>query len=798
MLHPAFRTAVVLLALLPSAAWAGERQMISVPSVPLEEAIFILARQTGCNIGLRDPQLNKLRVRAVRGKLTAQEALAVMLRDLPVRAERAGHNSWIIKVGAVPQVPPPTRARRSPSPRPAEPSRQTDEEIVVTASKRETRLDDLPATVTIIAGDALAPLPDGANGIALTARSVSLSSTHFGAGRNKLFIRGIADSAFAGPTQATVGQYLGEYRIAYSSPDPDLRLHDLERIEILEGPQGTLYGAGSMGGLVRYVPLAPDPGETSGRVSVSMAATQSGKPGGEMLAAVNLPMIVGRVALRGNAYIAEEGGYIDAINRDRGDVNRNRTSGGRLTAHAILTDDVSVEASIAAQSIASRDSPYANQPGRRLSRVDYLAQPYTSRFALAGMTVKSQLGSFDATASFSHSAHRTTETFDATLTNTPLTYFDQARRSNLESGEIRFGRSTSDGSSVVFGLSFLSNRNRTSQSVTQAGVSQFAAAVDNHYREWTAFGEKTVIIRPWLQATVGGRLSAVRSIGVREGDAPIVAPTDMRIAARRSQVTAAPSASLLLRPSAGVTSYLRYEEGYRPGAIAIDSSSSYFFNSDRIHTTELGMRLGRQGVDPWSAEMTVSRSLWTNIQADVAQGIGLPLTINIGDGTIETVQAKLAYAPTTSFAIDGAILVNKSRLTEPSLLLRDSDAFSTFFGSGRANLPNVARLSARLGVRFNGEIPGGWVWDLDAMARYTGRSRLGIGLRYDKLQGSFVQSNIIMRLRRDNIGAFLSLSNLTNDSNSRFGIGNPFAEDILNQFVPQRPRTLVLGFDISF
>src|SRR3546814_3098560 len=87
----------------------------------------------------------------------------------------------------------------------------------------------------------------------------SLSSTHLGAGRNKLFIRGIADSSFTGPTQATVGQYLGDIRLSYNAPDPDLRLYDVDNVEVLEGPQGTLYGAGSLGGIIRVVPNAPNP-----------------------------------------------------------------------------------------------------------------------------------------------------------------------------------------------------------------------------------------------------------------------------------------------------------------------------------------------------------------------------------------------------------------------------------------------------------------------------------------------------------------------------------------------------------
>jgi len=84
-----------------------------------------------------------------------------------------------------------------------------------------------------------------------------LASTNLGTGRNKIFIRGVADSSFNGPSQSIVGQYLGDVRLTFNAPDPDLELYDIARVEVLEGPQGTLYGAGSLGGVVRVCPARP-------------------------------------------------------------------------------------------------------------------------------------------------------------------------------------------------------------------------------------------------------------------------------------------------------------------------------------------------------------------------------------------------------------------------------------------------------------------------------------------------------------------------------------------------------------
>ncbi len=113
-----------------------------------------------------------------------------------------------------------------------------------------------------------------------------LSSTHLGPGRNKLFIRGVADSSFNGPTQATVGQYLGEVRLNYNAPDPELALVDVASVEVLEGPQGALYGAGSLGGIVRLVPVAPDLSHASLDIAGGGALQAHGAPSGDVSAIV--------------------------------------------------------------------------------------------------------------------------------------------------------------------------------------------------------------------------------------------------------------------------------------------------------------------------------------------------------------------------------------------------------------------------------------------------------------------------------------------------------------------------------
>ena len=182
--------------------------------------------------------------------MDAETAIKRLASSSQLRLQKVGPRSYLL-VSAPRRIP--ARSQRQPVFRalttPAEPIQQAEpQDIVVTASKRDTLSQRFAGQWVRIDGDEFKPL--GVAGTeAIEARSVGFSSTHLGAGRNKLFIRGIADSSFSGPTQSPVGQYFGDMRIGYSGPNPDLKLVDMNSVEVLEGPQGTLYGSGALGGI---------------------------------------------------------------------------------------------------------------------------------------------------------------------------------------------------------------------------------------------------------------------------------------------------------------------------------------------------------------------------------------------------------------------------------------------------------------------------------------------------------------------------------------------------------------------
>ncbi|OYU73269.1 MAG: TonB-dependent receptor, partial [Alphaproteobacteria bacterium PA3] len=273
-----------------AAPGAAREAVLVIPPGSVSEVAIGIARATNASIVIADPALGRRKVAGLKGRMGAAEAVRKLARASGMAAVQVGPNAWRL-------VAAPRPARSLARPKPARvvpanytPAAQSPEAegapITVTASKRDLTFAEVPGQVTLLDGRVLER--GGVGGTErITQRAATVSSTYLGSGRNKLFIRGIADSSFTGPTQATVGQYFGDLRLSYNAPDPDLRLSDMERGEILEGPQGTLYGAGSLGGIIRRVPRAPEPGETSLVVSGGASTITNGEPGGDAHATMN-------------------------------------------------------------------------------------------------------------------------------------------------------------------------------------------------------------------------------------------------------------------------------------------------------------------------------------------------------------------------------------------------------------------------------------------------------------------------------------------------------------------------------
>ncbi|MGH8250867.1 MAG: TonB-dependent receptor domain-containing protein [Steroidobacteraceae bacterium] len=219
-------------------------------------------------------------------------------------------------------------------------------EVTVTARKRAESIQDVPFAVSARSEDALRAA--GAQNIEDVSRNVAgLSVQNLGPGQSQVGIRGISagkiDRDLAG-IKEQVGVYLDESVISLSLFTPDLELYDLNRVEVLRGPQGTLFGSGSLAGTVRYITNQPDVTDDYGDVEVGFSTIDGGDSGGNARAMLNMALS-DRAALRLIGYYSELPGYIDAHGPGGvvdEDVNGGDRIGGRLALRWELTDNVAI------------------------------------------------------------------------------------------------------------------------------------------------------------------------------------------------------------------------------------------------------------------------------------------------------------------------------------------------------------------------------------------------------------------------------------------------------------------------
>lgn len=214
--------------------------------------------------------------------------------------------------------------------------RRVIEEIVVTASKRgEQTLLGVPSSIAAIDELNMERLQvkdfqdyaDLVPGLVITAPTPGITKTT---------IRGLSSESVT----STVGVYLNETPITQNELDPDLKLFDVQRVEILRGPQGTLYGEGSLGGTVRIITNAPDPDAFDAGVEGSFSRFRNGDdPNYSVAGFLNVPLVEGRAALRGMVAYRDNASWIR--NRGPGDAgNDEQTLTGRLALFASLTEQL--------------------------------------------------------------------------------------------------------------------------------------------------------------------------------------------------------------------------------------------------------------------------------------------------------------------------------------------------------------------------------------------------------------------------------------------------------------------------
>ncbi|MBS0364734.1 MAG: TonB-dependent receptor [Proteobacteria bacterium] len=223
------------------------------------------------------------------------------------------------------------------------------QEIVVTATRREEALSKVPVSVTALSQDTmdLRGIKDFQD-VARFTPGVSIDNT----GTNAISIRGISSSGGAGTTGVYIDETPIQMRSVGFNPDDTLpKTFDLQRVEVLRGPQGTLFGAGSEGGAVRYILTQPSTTKADTYVRSELSYTQYGQPSGEAGIARGQPLIDGVLGVRASLWYRYDGGWIDRVDPGTGatinhNVNYSNSYLARLAATWQPASDVSITPSL--------------------------------------------------------------------------------------------------------------------------------------------------------------------------------------------------------------------------------------------------------------------------------------------------------------------------------------------------------------------------------------------------------------------------------------------------------------------
>ncbi|CDO36587.1 TonB-dependent receptor [Novosphingobium sp. KN65.2] len=755
----------------PAEAREAARHGIDISASDLPTAIAELARETRVSIGTQGT-LPKIRTRRLRGDYSVSEALAQLLAGSGFVARQVSETAW--RIDRAPTAPTPDPL---PPPAPSPPP----EPIVVTTTKQPLELLSLPAAVSVVGlQDDLHGNP--ARSSAMVASQIEgLSLTSLGPGRNRMFLRGVADSAFSGESQSTVAVVFDEARLTYAAPDPDIRLVDMDRVEVLKGPQGSLYGTGALGGIYRMVSRAPELDRTSLDVSAGTSLVMHGDTGYSGSAVANLPLVNEMAALRLVGYAAKEPGWIDTGSRN--DANWTRVSGARAGLAFVPTADWRLDLTGFGQWLRSSDTRYVYTSGS-YTRDAQSPEPHDNDLIHFAGRLNGTLGTIDMTVASAMTWHDVDNTLDATVgaedfgLDDPQSLHDK-RHFRIWDSELRL-RGHLGGVTWLAGISRLVARQKLATSLEN--IAGAMATLDDDRRtshDNAAYFDATIPVTGTVSIDAGARL--FRS-SIRETRMLPTGP----VSRERDKSGITPSLALSWQPNSSSLLYVRYGSAFRQGGSDITSSGSIdALGSDELASVELGWRQRLSGGG--KLDLGAWFSHWHDLQSDVLEDNGLVETTNAGNARIFGIEGSLELPLAEGWQVEAGGNFTDARLYRNNLGYKLEDR----------HLPVVPEYTVRAGLRHDFTLGL-----LNARARlnlrYVGPARMSFDPDLDRKMGDLIESEFEVQITDGIWQVSLSVQNLFADKGDVFAFGNALRYRTMPQFTPQQPTTLSVNGSIHF
>ena len=767
---------------------ASIKRSTNIPSQGLGSALQRLAKDRNFQVVYVSEEVNGLRTQGAVGEFTPEEALKTLLHGTgltyryldektvtifpaiaPSSQDNSGGASTQVPAKAtteqlaaadpgegkdrrslwdrfrVAQVDQGTSAGSTPVERQnAQPSKQQPvqlEEVLVTAQKREERLQDVPVPVTALSPDTLVDsnqlrLQDYYTSVPGLSVTPSVQSVQV------LSIRGITTGGFTNPT---VGVTVDD--VPYGSSTglgggltvPDIDPGDLARVEVLRGPQGTLYGASSMGGLLKFVTVDPSTDGVSGHVQAGTSSVHNGAElGYNFRGSINLPLN-DTTALRASAFTREDPGYIDNPTLHKDGINKDRVSGGRLSGLWRPSDAFSLKLSALYQEtkgdgLNDADVPTAVFPqtaGLHDLQQIYLpgVGPYDRKIHAYSAVLSAKLGSVDLTAVSGYNINSFNDSFDYTYAYGPLLggagvpVFDDIS-SRKFTQEIRLSVPIGKKADWLLGAFYTHENSRFGQSVFAANpvtgtpvLLVLSSSIPTTFVEYAAFTDVTFHVTDRFDVQAGGRESRIEQTFAQTQSGVIAAPPIAQTAANSNAFTYLVTPQFRLSPDLMV--YARLASGYRAGGINATPGfgTPPQYNPDKTRNYDLGLK-----GDFLNRQIAVDASLYYIQWKDIQLALINPTTAqgyntNGGEAESHGVELSIESRPTTALTIGAWAVWNDAKLTQTFPASGPNSAF----GVDGDRLPYSSRFSGNLSLEQEFPLTANLRGVIGGVVKYVGQ-----------------------------------------------------------------------------
>jgi len=622
-------------------------------------------------------------------------------------------------------------------------------EIVVTAQKRSERLQEVPVPVTAL--DAVALVDNNLLRLEdyyadIPGLSMAPSDLR---GGPILTIRGITTGSQLNPTVGvTVDDvpYGSSTSLGGGFTVPDFDPSDLGQIEVLRGPQGTLYGADSIGGLIKFVTVDPSTQGWSGRLQADVSSVYNGNaPGYAVRGAVNAPLS-DTLALRASAYTRIDPGYIDdPVLRENG-VNRVSASGGRLSVLWRPGPDLSVKLSAMLQHNTASGLPYVTiQPGLGDLQQSALRNTgaYSKEFGIYTASVSAHVGPFNVTSVSGYSVNSIYDSLDLTpaLASFTLASYGVPGTGSVEhnktskfSEELRATTQFGPHFDWLIGIFYTHENSQFTgdiRAVDPAGIpiaTEIFEDFPTNFTEYAAFTDLTVHFTEQFDVQLGGRESHNRQTYNETDTGPFVALFDGVTSTTDvfPEVNSSANAFTYLvtpryRLSPDLMLYARLASGYRAGGPNAPPGPGVptEYAPDKTENYELGAK-----GDVLQHRLSFDASLyyidWRDIQVLEVEPInGLGYIANAGRAKSQGVELSLEAHPIEGLKVAGWVAWNDAVLKDPF------PPNSQDFGNAGDRLPYSSRFSANASAQDEFPLAASVRGFVGASVAYVGE-RVGI------------------------------------------------------------------------